>query len=173
MLWQYFLFFIKYIVKTQLNHNQVEVGLTRLWVSNPHTHRKTFRPLPDHPRSWFSACNPILTQLDDSCKKKFTQIFFDPNFFWPTIFLTQIFFDRKIFPIQIFLTQKNSRPTFFDQKKFPTQIFVDQQKFPTQFFFNQNFFSTQILFDQKKFRPKFFLTKKNFRHQFFLTHHFF
>ena len=26
-----------FIVKTQLNHNQVEVGLTTLWVSNPPT----------------------------------------------------------------------------------------------------------------------------------------
>ena len=51
---------------TQLNSTQV--SLTRLWVCNPP--RQTFRPLPDHQGSWFSACNPILTQLDDLWTQK-------------------------------------------------------------------------------------------------------
>ena len=66
-----------------------KVGLTRLWVRTHHHHpptTQTFRPLPDNPGSWFSACNPILTQLDDSCNKKtknLTQIFSTQNFFRP------------------------------------------------------------------------------------------
>ena len=107
---------------------------------------QTFRPLPGYPGSWFSASNPILTQLDDSCKKKLTQILFYPNFFYLQKFLTQIL-----------LTPKKFRPNFFWPNKFSDPNFF----WPTNFFLSQ-----------KNFRPKFFLTQKNFNPNFFKQHFF-
>ena len=104
--------------------------------SNPYI----FRPLPDHPGSWFSACNPILTQLDDLCQKNWPKFFVDPNFFdpnfcWPKKFPTQIFFYF-------------SDPIVFDPNIFLTQIFVDPKRFPTKKILTKNFFWPKKNFNQ-------------------------
>ena len=141
------------IVKTQLNHNQVEVGLTRLWVLTHHHHT-----------------NSVLLLFKSAVISNTTQTKIE---FGQTKFPIQIIFYSKKFPTQFFLTQKNSDPNLFWPKKFLTdffnkiselkflltpkkigpKFFIDPKEFPTKYFSPRLFWAYNKL-DQKFCLPK-------------------
>ena len=126
------------IVTAQLNPTLFKLEWQCKWSVIHPTPSQTFRPFPGYPGSWFSACNLILNQLDDSCKKKIRA-----EFFFTQFFLTHIFF-----------TQKNFRPKFcWPKKSFRSTFFLAQKCFLP------NFFLPAIFFDPKIFDPKFFFTQ--------------
>ena len=144
-------------------NSTIEVGFNTLWVLTHHHHpRQTFRPLPDHPGSWFSACKPILTKLYDLwTQKNYDPNFFLPKFFWPNIFFDINFFDPKKFPTQILFDQKKFWPKFFwpnifFEPKFCLTIFILNPIYLTQIFWTQFIFYQQS-FGPKKIRLNFFL----------------